>query len=83
MTLGALQAGLQAYILDEADDPGRVLALLEGGFGIPRERRAAIYRNAYRARLKEALQYVFERTWAYVGDDDFATACARYVESHP
>lgn len=83
MTLARLQAGLQAYILASPDDPGRVLALLDGGFGMPRERRAGIYHGAYRARLREALETVFERTWAYVGDEEFAAATARYIEAHP
>jgi hypothetical protein len=83
MTLARLQTDLQAYILASPDDPGRVLAFLHGGSGIGRERRAGIYHGAYRARLREALESVFERTWAYVGDEEFAAATARYIEAHP
>lgn len=83
MRLDALQAHLQSRILDGPDDRGDVLGIAAGGSGLSRERRLAIYRNAYRMRLEEALQSVFERTWAYVGDDEFAAAAARYVEAHP
>lgn len=83
MRLDALQALLQYRILDSSGVHGDVLAIAAGGGGISRERRLAIYRNAYRMRLEEALQSVFERTWAYAGDDAFAAAAARYVEAHP
>ncbi len=83
MSLAALQAGFQAYILRSRDEPGTILDHLEGGFGIGRERRAGIYHHAYRARLREALGSVFERTWAYLGDGEFDAAAARFIEAHP
>jgi hypothetical protein len=83
VSLARLQAGFQAYILASPDDPGPVLSRLQDGPGMPRARRAAIYHHAYRARLQEALGSVFERTWAYVGDEEFAAAGARYIESNP
>lgn len=43
----------------------------------------AIYRNAYRARLTDALGAGFERTRHWVGEDMFALAASHYVLSHP
>lgn len=43
----------------------------------------AIYRNAYRARLSDALATGFERTRRWVGEDAFAAASAHYILTHP
>ncbi|MCC6924939.1 DNA-binding domain-containing protein [Novosphingobium sp.] len=43
----------------------------------------AIYRNAYRARLADALAVSFERTRRWVGADMFDLASAHYILSHP
>jgi hypothetical protein len=83
VTLAHIQDCLQTYLLGDREDRSRMLPRLKAGYGIPRELRLDIYRNAYRARLREALGSVFERTWIYLGDEDFAAAGARYVEAHP
>jgi len=81
--LARIQEQLQAYLLGDASDRGAILPGLEDGHGISRERRLAIYHHAYRARLREALGTVFERTWTYLGDEDFAAAADRYIEATP
>lgn len=43
----------------------------------------AIYRNAYRGRLADALAVSFERTRRWVGDEMFDLAAAHYILSHP
>lgn len=43
----------------------------------------AIYRNAYRARLADALAVSFERTRRWVGDEMFDRAAAHYILSRP
>ncbi len=83
VSLAQTQATLAEYFLDAGNDQRAALPLLADGFGLPRERRLDIYHNAYRARLHEALGTVFERTWAYLGDQEFATLAGRYIESHP
>ncbi len=45
--------------------------------------RFGIYHHAYRARLVEVMQDVFERTWAYLGDEGFADAARAYIEQAP
>lgn len=83
VTLARIQDCLQTYLLGNGEDRGRILPRLRDGYGISRELRLDIYHNAYRARLQEALGSVFERTWTYVGDEEFAAAGARYIEAHP
>lgn len=83
MTLAMTQDRLQAYLLGDGAAREGMLPRLANGYGIPRELRLDIYHNAYRARLREALETVFERTWAYIGDDEFAKASARHVETKP
>ena len=83
MTLARIQESLQTYLLGAVQARDRMLPLLQDGYGIARELRLQIYHHAYRARLQEALGKVFERTWAYVGDEAFAAACTRFIEAHP
>ncbi|UUZ51463.1 DNA-binding domain-containing protein [Massilia sp. B-10] len=45
--------------------------------------RLAIYHNAYRARMREALCEAYERTWTYIGDALFETLAAAYLDAHP
>lgn len=83
MTLAKTQDCMQTYLLGDGANREGMLPRLKAGYGIPRELRLDVYHNAYRARLQEALGSVFERTWAYIGDGDFAEAGARYIEAHP
>ena len=68
-SVGDVAAGIRAAIVDD------------GQLGVTT--RLHIYHHAYRARLVEVMQDVFERTWAYLGDDGFASAANGYVESSP
>jgi hypothetical protein len=45
--------------------------------------RLEIYRNAYRARLVEALRETYPRTCRWVGDEPFARAAAHHLISRP
>lgn len=85
--LAALQTRIQSYVLGDAADMQPVLPLLrarstgkEAGPGTAC-RGLQIYHSAYRSRLRDALGAVFERTWAYLGDDEFDTLCARHIEA--
>ncbi|EAQ96580.1 HvfC/BufC N-terminal domain-containing protein [Congregibacter litoralis] len=72
-SLAAQQEEFMALLLDDARDlpPG-----LEA-------QRVAIYRNAYRARLIDALRETFPRTARWVGEEAFAQAAAHHVISFP
>ncbi|MFM4721089.1 HvfC/BufC family peptide modification chaperone [Aeromonas bivalvium] len=50
---------------------------------LPAELRWHIYANAYQSRLLECLQQDFEQTWAYAGDEMFASLCRDYLAQHP
>lgn len=41
-----------------------------------------VYRNAYRLRLGEALEDVYEKTRQRLGDEAFFAAAAQYIETH-
>lgn len=77
-------ATLQARFLDGllgSDDAA--LADIRGASWFPAERRMAVYRNAYRRRLVEALASTFERTAALVGPEAFDIHGLGYVDAHP
>ena len=71
MTLAASQRGFLADISASDDAPAA------------RSPGMAIYRNAYRARLSDALATSFDRTRRWVGDAAFAAASAHYIITHP
>lgn len=76
MTLAATQTEFMAQVLDEE-------AVVPDGWT---DRQAAgmdIYRNAYRARLVDALKDTFERTLQWVGDDAFRQAAAHHLIVNP
>ncbi len=78
--LEALQAAFARHLLDETSDLRAAVA--EGGrIGV--ERRLAIYHNAYRARLVEALGDSFGHTRLYLGDEGFDAAARGYIAAHP
>ncbi len=83
LSLAEIQGRLKDYVLTAENDPVPVLPLLAGDYGLPGEQRLGIYHNAYRARLTEALEAVFERTWAYLGDQEFYELSAGYIEASP
>lgn len=70
MTLAVLQRAFLAEIA--ADD-----ALPPSSTGM------AIYRNAYRGRLSDALASGFERTKRWVGEEAFEQAAAHYILTYP
>lgn len=47
------------------------------------EQRLAVYANAYRRRLVEALASVFERCARLLGEADFDALALAYVDAHP
>jgi hypothetical protein len=65
------------------DAPNEFAACVAEGGRIDPERRLAIYHHAFRARLLEVMQDVFERTWAYLGDDAFAASVNSFITDHP
>jgi hypothetical protein len=79
-SLAALQARFLAGLL--ADD-GRAAADLRDTPQFAVGQRLAVYANAYRRRLVEALAAVHERCAAVLGEDAFDALALAYVEAHP
>ena len=80
MSLAALQQQFQDYVL--RGTPG-IDASIEPGRLADRERRLAIYHDAYRLRLVEALGADFDALKAVLGPEAFEHACRAYVEATP
>lgn len=79
-TLSVLQAAFHGHLLNQ---PGDIACEVAEGGGITAGHRLHIYHHAYRARLLEALQDAFEKTWAYLGDDGFKSAALAFIEGNP
>lgn len=77
-------AALQQRFLDGvlADGP-QAAGDIRGTPAFAVDQRLAVYANAYRRRLVEALASVFERCAAMLGEDDFEALASAYVETHP
>ncbi len=45
-------------------------------------RRLGVYSHAYRATMTGLLHEVFDKTWAYLGDERFEAEAAAYVAAH-
>lgn len=78
-------AGLQrAFLACMRDDTNHdAMSLLADGRGIAPDTGLAIYRNAYGARLREALDHDHPVLGMYLGDALWDTMCAGYLARHP
>lgn len=76
MSLAALQHEFMGHVLEEERPlpPHWDARMAEG---------LAIYRNAYRARLIDALRETFPKTAQWAGDEAFAQAAAHHLILHP
>lgn len=78
--LHGLQADFQSFLL-RGDE--RMLDRVVGGAKVSAPRRLAIYYDAYRLRLLEALDSNYPILHAWMGDDEFEKLGLAYLESHP
>ena len=83
MKLAALQQQFQDFLLQAAPGGSTLGAAIATQAILPAEDRLAIYYNAYRIRLREALDEAFPKTGAYLGDDLFLQMCEAFVAAHP
>jgi len=83
LPLHRIQSEFQNYVLGASKEHSAVAALINDKTGLPADRRLAIYYDAYRIRLAEALSDSFPKTHAYIGDDAFAKLCNSYIREHP
>lgn len=61
---------------------GDVASIITGGDDVGNS-RLTIYHNAYRARLREALETDHDMLWIYLGDELFAEMVGAYIDAHP
>ena len=84
--LATLQRDMIDFILQSPiPAPGmhRIAAEVVSTPKLAPEQRLHVYHYGYRARLVEVMQDVFERTWAYLGDDGFDAAAHGFIEFAP
>jgi hypothetical protein len=81
--LAQLQGAFQDYVLEQGEAAPDLLAAVRRQGRLDPAARLAIYRHAYRARMREALCEAFERTWTYIGDDLFDQMASAYLDAHP
>jgi hypothetical protein len=78
--LATLQIAFHDHLLDL---PSEIAQHVVAGGRISVDHRLHIYHNAYRARLLENLQDAFEKTWAYLGDENFESSALAFIEETP
>ncbi len=76
----ALQSSLQRHLLDGDRD---IESSIASQHGIAPGRRLLVYRQAYQARIVDALRDSFGHLASYVGDEWFEADAMAYVGSHP
>lgn len=84
MRLNDWQRELEAYLLggDPTASPALRASLL-GGPALSAEQGLAIYHNAYRARLLEALRGDYPAVHGWLGDAQFDALVGAYIAAHP
>ena len=84
MRLNDWQRAFERYLLaDDATAQAPLAASLIGGPSLDVETGLAIYHNAYRARLQEALRSDFPSVWHWLGDEEFDALTAAYLRECP
>lgn len=84
MRLSDWQREVQAYLLSPDAQPNPVLqASLLGSAALSAEQGLAIYHNAYRARLLEALRGDYPAVCGWLGDEEFDALALAYLRAHP
>jgi len=84
MRLSDWQHEVQAYLLNPDTQPNPALQTsLLGSAALSAEQGLAIYHNAYRARLLEALRGDYPSVHGWLGDEEFDALALAYLRAHP
>ncbi|MGE5240250.1 MAG: DUF2063 domain-containing protein [Bacteroidota bacterium] len=78
--LASLQSDFQSFLLRREE---RLLDRVSGTAKVSVQARVAIYYDAYRLRLQEALDANYPVLHAWVGDDEFEQLGLAYLDAHP
>lgn len=72
MSLPQLQDDFCAYLLDR---PNQMAGQVTGDLGV--------YHHAYRVQLLNCLRDTFEKSWSWLGDENFEAAAHTHIAAHP
>lgn len=78
--LAQLQRDLQRHVLN---GDVAIADAVNGTEAVPAATRLAVYSDAYRARLAEALEANMPHLRELLGDEEFGGVARRYVDAHP
>jgi len=83
ISLARIQDQFQQYVLQGDREQPAIADLIDQRHGLAARERLAIYYDAYRIRLQDALAEAFDKTYSYIGDEMFASLCQGYIGAHP
>lgn len=75
-----LENKFQNYLLSSQQD---IFQHIVSTHKVPADIRLNIYKNAYRARLHEALMTSYPALQSYLGYEQFEALCDGYIDAHP
>ena len=78
--LAELQRDLQQHVLN---GDAEIAAAVNGTDAVPVSTRLAVYSNAYRSRLAEALSDNMSHLRHVLGEEEFDTVANRYIDMYP
>ena len=79
-TLAGLQRDLQHHVLN---GDAAVTGAVNGTPAVPVATRLAVYANAYRIRLADALAANMPQLRQLLGEEEFGTVAGRYIDEYP
>ncbi|WP_439477943.1 HvfC/BufC family peptide modification chaperone [Brevundimonas sp.] len=80
MRLLEVQRAFQSLVLQ--GDTAAIETAVFSKDQVDARRRLGVYSHAYRATMTGLLSEVFDKTWAYLGDERFEAEVATYVAAH-
>jgi hypothetical protein len=80
--LAKLQAGFQAYLLDDGKGSSFIKSIIDDK-KVGAEKRLSIYHDAYRLRIIEALTNAYPQLKALLGDVLFNKIAREYISTYP
>lgn len=80
MNLAQLQRAFQSHVLNGGE---AIAAAINQSEAVPARARLAVYADAYRLRLVEALAHNYPRLQQLLGDENFSVLARDYLDAHP
>src|SRR5688572_30315869 len=80
MNLAQLQRAFQTHVLNGHE---AIAAAVNESETVPAAIRLAVYADAYRLRLADALAHNYPRLQQLLGDENFSVLARDYLDTHP